>query len=54
MLSMILTRQDDEAGILHLVARAVESLGPYWTERMFFDGRWTESGCQSTSHPART
>ncbi len=42
MLSMILTRQDDEAGILHLVARAVESLGPYSTERMFFGGRWTE------------
>lgn len=42
VLSMILTRQDDEAGILHLVARAVESLGPCWTERILFSGRWTE------------
>ena len=42
VLSMLLTRQDDQAGILHLVARAVESLGPYSTERMFFGGRWTE------------
>jgi sugar diacid utilization regulator len=42
VLSMILTRQDDEAGILHLVARAVESLGPCWTERILFGGRWTE------------
>lgn len=42
VLSMILTRENDEAGILHLVAGAVESLGPCWTERILFDGRWTE------------
>jgi sugar diacid utilization regulator len=39
---MLLTRQDDEAGILHLVANAVESLGRCVTERIFLDGRWTE------------
>ena len=42
VLSMLLTRQDDEAGILHLVASAVESLGPCWTERIFLDGHWAE------------
>jgi sugar diacid utilization regulator len=42
VLSTILTRQDDEARILHLVARAVGSLGPCRTERILFDGRWTE------------
>ena len=42
VLSMVLTRQDDEVGILHLVAKAVESLGPCQTERIFLDGRWTE------------
>ncbi len=42
MLSMLLTRQDDEAGILHLVASAVGSLGPCQTERILLDGRWTE------------
>jgi sugar diacid utilization regulator len=39
---MLLTRQDDEGGILNLVAGAVESLGPCHTERIFLDGRWTE------------
>jgi DNA-binding PucR family transcriptional regulator len=39
---MLLTRQDDEAGILHLVASAVGSLGPCQAERILLDGRWTE------------
>ncbi len=42
MLSMLLTRQDDEAGILRLVANAVESFGHCVTERILLDGRWTE------------
>ena len=42
VLSMLLTRQDNEAEILHLVASAVESLGPWWTERIFLDGHWAE------------
>jgi len=42
VLSMLLTRQDDEAWILHLVANAVESLGHGVTERILLDGRWTE------------
>jgi len=42
VLSMLLTRQDDEAGILHLVANAVEYLGPCRTERIFLDGQWAE------------
>jgi len=42
VLSMLLTRQDDEAEILHLVASAVESLGPCRMERIFLDGRWAE------------
>ena len=39
---MLLTRQEDEAGILHLVASAVESLGHCRTERIRLDRRWTE------------
>ena len=42
VLSMLLTRQEHEAGILHLVASAVESLGHCRTERIRLDGRWTE------------
>jgi len=42
VLSMLLTRQDDEARILHLVANAVQSLGHCVTERILLDGRWTE------------
>jgi DNA-binding PadR family transcriptional regulator len=42
VLSMLLTRQDDQAGILHLVASAVESLGHCRTERIRLDGQWTE------------
>jgi sugar diacid utilization regulator len=42
VLSMILTRQDDQAGILHLVANAVPSLGHCELERIFLDGGWTE------------
>ncbi len=47
VLSMLLTRQDDEAGILHLVASAVESLGPCWTEGIFLDGHWAEVRVQA-------
>jgi hypothetical protein len=43
VLSVLLTRQDDEAGILHLVVSAVESLGHCRTERIRLDGRWTEA-----------
>jgi sugar diacid utilization regulator len=39
---MFLTRQDDEAGILHLVANAAESVGYCRTERILLDGGWTE------------
>jgi DNA-binding PucR family transcriptional regulator len=39
---MLLTRQGDEAGILHLVANAVESVGHCRTERILLDGGWTE------------
>jgi sugar diacid utilization regulator len=39
---MLLTRQDDEAGVLDLVAGAVESLGHCRTERIRLDGRWVE------------
>src|ERR1700733_4261296 len=42
VLSMLLTRQDDEARILRLVANAVESFGHCVTERILLDGRWTE------------
>ena len=42
VLFMLLTRQDDEAEILHLVASAVESLGAWWPERIFLDGHWAE------------
>ena len=42
VLSMLLTRQDDEAGILHLVANAVQSFGRCQTERILLDGRWSE------------
>jgi sugar diacid utilization regulator len=42
VLFMLLTRQDDEAGILHLVADTVASLGHCETERILLDGRWSE------------
>jgi hypothetical protein len=42
VLSMLMTRQNDEAAILHLVANAVESFGHCVTERILLDGRWTE------------
>jgi hypothetical protein len=42
VLAMLLTRQEDEAGVLRLVAGAVGSLAPCWTERIRLDGRWTE------------
>lgn len=40
ILSMLLTRQDDQASILDIVANAVGSLGPCRTEGIFLDGRW--------------
>ena len=40
ILSMVLTRQDDQASILDVVANAVGSLGPCRTEGIFLDGRW--------------
>jgi sugar diacid utilization regulator len=42
VLSMLLTRQADEAAILHLVANAVGSLCRCETERIFLDGQWAE------------
>jgi sugar diacid utilization regulator len=42
VLSMLLTRQQDEAGIVHLVANAVESIGQCRAERIMIDGRWAE------------
>ena len=41
-LSMLVTQQNDEATILHLVANAVEALGPCQTERILLDGQWLE------------
>jgi sugar diacid utilization regulator len=43
MLSNLLTRQDDQARILQLVAGAVESLGPGRTKGIFLDGEWQDS-----------
>jgi hypothetical protein len=48
ILSMLLTRQDDQASILDIVANAVGSLGPCRTEGIFLDGRW-----QPVQVPAR-
>jgi hypothetical protein len=45
---MVLTRQDDQASILAVVANAVGSLGPCHTEGIFLDGRW-----QPVQVPAR-
>ena len=45
---MLLTRQDDQASILDIVANAVGSLGPCRTEGIFLDGRW-----QPVQVPAR-
>ena len=44
VLSMLLTRQDDQARILQIVAGAVESLGPARTEGIFLDGQWQDAG----------
>jgi sugar diacid utilization regulator len=52
---MLLTRQDDQARILQIVASAVESLGPARTEGIFLDGQWQEArgpGWQAGSAPA--
>jgi sugar diacid utilization regulator len=42
VLAMLLTEQDSQASILHLVANAVESLGSCTTEGIFLDGRWMD------------
>ena len=42
VLAMLLIQQDSQASILHLVANAVESLGPCTTEGIFLDGRWMD------------
>jgi sugar diacid utilization regulator len=42
VLAMLLTQQDSQASILHLVANAVESLGSCTTESIFLDGRWMD------------
>jgi sugar diacid utilization regulator len=55
VLSMLLTRQDDQARILQIVASAVESLGPARTEGIFLDGQWQDArapGGQAGSAPA--
>jgi hypothetical protein len=44
VLAMLLTQQDSQASILHLVANAVESLGSCTTEGIFLDGRWQDIG----------
>lgn len=55
VLSMLLTRQDDQARILQIVASAVESVGPARTEGIFLDGQWQDArapGWQAGSAPA--
>jgi sugar diacid utilization regulator len=42
VLAMLLTQQDSQASILHLLANAVESLGSCTTEGIFLDGRWMD------------
>ncbi len=42
VLAMVLTQQDNQAGILHFVANAVESLGSGTTEGVFLDDRWQD------------
>ncbi len=41
-LLMLLTQQDSEAGILHLVADAVGSLGRFTVQGIFLDGQWRD------------
>jgi sugar diacid utilization regulator len=42
LLLMLLTQQDSEANILHLVADAVGSLGQFTTQGIFLDGQWRD------------
>ena len=42
MLAMLLTQQDNQASILHLIAHAVESLGSCAAEGIFLDGQWQD------------
>jgi hypothetical protein len=42
VLAMLLTQQDNQASILHLVAHAVESLGSCGAEGIFLDGQWQD------------
>jgi len=42
VLAMLLTQQDNQASILHLVAHAVESLGSCVAEGIFLDGQWQD------------
>ena len=42
VLAMLLTQQDNQASILHLVAHAVESLGSCAAEGIFLDGQWQD------------
>jgi sugar diacid utilization regulator len=43
VLSMLLSRQDDQATILQIVASAVESLGSARTVGIFLSGRWQDA-----------
>jgi sugar diacid utilization regulator len=43
-LSVLLVQQEQLDNIVHFVANAVQSLGPFTTQGMFFDGRWQETG----------
>jgi sugar diacid utilization regulator len=42
VLAMLLTQEDNQDSILHLVAHAVESLGSCTAEGIFLDGRWED------------
>jgi sugar diacid utilization regulator len=42
VLTMLLTQQDSQATILDVVANAVESLGRFQLEGIYFDGRWQD------------
>jgi len=42
VLAMLLTQQDSQATILDVVANAVESLGRFRLEGIYFDGRWQD------------
>src|SRR5689334_19578306 len=42
VLAMLLTQQDSQAGILDVVANAVESLGRCQLRGIYFNGRWQD------------